>query len=201
MAYIFVKKSLYLLFENFKHVYNVVWLCPPPFFYNPSLTPHQISLPTSGPLLKIIVTESNWCIGASHMCTYAEHRWPSRNHNSWSKLTLSERSSTAICSSARGGASWAPPPSWLEFLLAWSFPDPRLRARCAVDWWVWWPCHVQNSLFGSNPPGTSGSYSPFTPSLAMFPSLGERGCDADVHLGQCSRPSVILCALASYESP
>lgn len=139
------KKCLYLLFENFKHVYNVVWLCPPPFFYNPSLTPHQISLPTSGPFLKIIVTESNWCIGASHMCTYAEHRWPSRNHNSWSKLTLSERSSTAICSSARGGASWAPPPSLLEFLLAWSFPDPRLGARGVVGWWVWWPCHVQQS--------------------------------------------------------
>lgn len=67
------KTCFYLLFENFKHVYNVVWLCPPPFFYNPSPTPQKVCLPTSGTFLKIIVTESSWCIGSSHMCIYAEH--------------------------------------------------------------------------------------------------------------------------------
>lgn len=70
----------------------------------------------------------HWRFPYVHIC---RAQWPSRNHSSWSKLTLSERSSTAICPQLEVGLhGFLPVPGWnsgwldLAQILGWELEVP-----------------------------------------------------------------------------
>lgn len=118
-----------LFFEGFIHVYNVLRSCLLPVspLLPLSLVPITYFLSMA---CRLLISSLFHPISGAHLClhvrlstrAWASHQWP---HTPW-KSSLPKLPLTAQNSLGKRETLWDPPPSMLDFWLAWSYEDNHL---------------------------------------------------------------------------